>query len=148
MGVAAVVRLNNQTYDSSEFKERGIKHHELYFPDGTCPPKAVLAEFLSIAEKEPGALAVHCKAGLGRTGTLIGAFAIKHFHFNAADFIGWIRLCRPGSILGPQQFFLLEVEAMLKAEGESSPLWVEVKQRLSEEEVASQLKVGGCLCRA
>jgi hypothetical protein len=37
---------------------------------------------------------------------------------------------------------------MLKAEGESSPLWVEVKQRLSEEEVASQLKVGGCLCRA
>ncbi len=39
MGVSAVVRLNNQTYDSNEFKERGIRHHDLYFADGTCPSK-------------------------------------------------------------------------------------------------------------
>jgi cell division cycle 14 len=110
MGVTTVVRLNNQTYDSSEFKKGGIRHYELYFTDGTCPPKNILLEFLSIAEKEPGAIAVHCKAGLGRTGTLIACYAIKHYHFNAADFIGWIRLCRPGSVLGPQQFFLLESE--------------------------------------
>lgn len=107
MGVDSIVRLNNKTYDENEFKERGVKHFELYFPDGTCPPKAILSEFLSIAEKEPRAIAVHCKAGLGRTGTLIAAYAIKHYHFHAPDFIGWIRLCRPGSILGPQQYFLL-----------------------------------------
>jgi cell division cycle 14 len=69
-----------------------------------------LQKFLQIAEEEPGAIAIHCKAGLGRTGTLIASYAIKHFHFNAADFIGWIRICRPGSILGPQQYFLLEME--------------------------------------
>jgi len=51
---------------------------------------------------------VHCKAGLGRTGSLIAAYAIKHYHFPAADFIGWIRICRPGSVLGPQQFYLIE----------------------------------------
>ena len=120
MGVANIVRLNNQTYSASEFTERGVRHHELYFPDGTVPPKAVVSDFLALAEKEPGPIAVHCKAGLGRTGTLIACYAIKHYHFNAADFIGWIRICRPGSILGPQQFYLLEAEEGLKAEGVKS----------------------------
>ena len=77
-------------------------------------------------------MAVHCKAGLGRTGTLIACYAIKHYHFNAADFIGLIRLCRPGSVLGPQQYFLLEMEESLKQQGDGSPLWKSVKESLSE----------------
>ena len=56
-------------------------------------------------------MAIHCKAGLGRTGTLIGLYAMKHFKFPAAAFIGWIRIARPGSILGPQQHYLIEKEA-------------------------------------
>jgi cell division cycle 14 len=113
----------------------------MFFTDGTCPPKEIVERFLELAEHEPGALAVHCKAGLGRTGTLIACYAIKHYHFNAADFIGWIRLCRPGSILGPQQYFLLEMEESLKMQGELSPLWKSVRETLSETEVIRQLKV-------
>ena len=64
-------------------------------------------KFLELAEKEKGAIAIHCKAGLGRTGTLIGCYALKHYYFPAADFIGWIRIARPGSILGPQQDYLI-----------------------------------------
>mgnify|MGYP001463592347 CR=1 FL=1 len=55
-------------------------------------------------------MAIHCKAGLGRTGTLIGLYAMKHFKFPAAAFIGWIRIARPGSILGPQQQYLLNMD--------------------------------------
>jgi Dual specificity phosphatase, catalytic domain len=68
---------------------------------------------MRISEQEKGALAVHCKAGLGRTGTLIGCYAMKHFKFPAAAFIGWIRIARPGSILGPQQYYLLEKEEQM-----------------------------------
>ena len=47
-------------------------------------------------------------AGLGRTGTLIACYVMKHYRFTHAEIIAWIRICRPGSIIGPQQHFLEE----------------------------------------
>ena len=35
---------------------------------------------------------------------------MKHYQINAEAFIGWIRIARPGSVLGPQQFYLPQVE--------------------------------------
>ena len=52
-------------------------------------------------------------AGLGRTGTLIGCYIMKHHKFTAAEAIAWIRICRPGSVIGPQQHFLEELVAVI-----------------------------------
>jgi len=33
---------------------------------------------------------------------------MKHYCLSAAEAIAWIRICRPGSIIGPQQNFVEE----------------------------------------
>lgn len=43
---------------------------------------------------------------------------MKHFGFNAAETIGYLRLCRPGSVIGPQQNFLHDMEKRMWKEGE------------------------------
>ena len=57
------------------------------------------------------------QAGLGRTGTCIGCYAMKHYGFTAAEVIGWMRVSRPGSVIGQQQQFLEEMQAPMHAEG-------------------------------
>jgi len=40
---------------------------------------------------------------------------MKNYKIPAQAMIGWIRVCRPGSVLGPQQHFLIEKEAIMHA---------------------------------
>lgn len=117
LNVGLVVRLNQKQYDRNRFIENGIRHVDLYFKDGSCPSQDIISKFLHIAEREPSAVGIHCKAGLGRTGTLIGLYLMKHHKFPARAFIGWSRLCRPGCILGPQQQFLVSMEGSMFQEG-------------------------------
>jgi cell division cycle 14 len=119
-GIRLVVRLNKKQYDRKLFINGGIKHVDLYFSDGSCPSPEIVNKFLCITENEPGAVAVHCTAGLGRSGTLIGLYAMKHYRFPARAFIGWCRTCRPGSILGRQQQFLLDMEKDMFQAGEAA----------------------------
>ncbi len=107
MGVSAVVRLNEPTtYNPEPFRRYGLRHYDLYFDDCTVPSPSVIARFMDIADSEPGMVAVHCKAGLGRTGTLIGLWVMKNHRLKAKECIAWLRLVRPGMVLGPQQHFL------------------------------------------
>jgi len=104
--VSRVVRLNEEKYDKKYFLENGIEHNDLFFIDGSTPPDNIVHRWMELCDlhfsrPDCGAIAVHCKAGLGRTGTLIGLWAMKHYQIPAEAFIGWIRIARPGSILGP-----------------------------------------------
>lgn len=104
--VTTIIRLNKKVYDASSFTDAGFIHKDLFFMDGSTPTDSIMHQFLKIAENANGAVAVHCKAGLGRTGSLIGCYIMKHYHLTAHETIAWIRICRPGSVIGHQQQWL------------------------------------------
>lgn len=92
--ITNIVRLNKKLYDGQRFVRGGFAHDDLFYPDGTTPDDNILQKFLKICEGAEGAIAVHCKAGLGRTGSLIGAYVMKHWGWTALEIIGWLRICR------------------------------------------------------
>ena len=111
LGVTCVVRLNEpDTYDKREFEEAGIRHYDLYFDDCTIPSVAVIQRFLGICDREER-VAVHCRAGLGRTGTLIALWMMKYTGFTADEAVAWLRIVRPGSVIGSQHEYLRRCEA-------------------------------------
>ncbi|XP_067935264.1 dual specificity protein phosphatase CDC14A-like [Watersipora subatra] len=129
--VSTIIRLNKKIYDATRFVDSGFDHRDLFFVDGSIPSESIVQLFLTISENAKGAVAIHCKAGLGRTGTLIALYMMKHYKFTAAECIAWIRICRPGSVIGPQQNFL---------EAKQMQCWTEGKAyRLNQLQQARQL---------
>src|SRR3984885_7282000 len=108
--IGLVIRLNSELYSPSYFTALGIHHMDMIFEDGTCPPLPMVRKFIRLAHemitvKNKG-IAVHCKAGLGRTGCLIGAYLIYRYGFTANEIIAFMRFMRPGVGVGPQQHWL------------------------------------------
>ncbi|KAL2264402.1 hypothetical protein VTK26DRAFT_4870 [Humicola hyalothermophila] len=108
--IGLVVRLNSVLYNASYFEALGIQHVDMIFEDGTCPPMSMVRKFVRMAHEmitvKKKAIAVHCKAGLGRTGCLIGAYLIYRHGFTANEIISYMRFMRPGMVVGPQQHWL------------------------------------------
>ena len=50
----------------------------------------VLSIEISKSNKFPSTV-IYIAAGLGRTGTLIACYMMKHYKFTAAECVGWIR---------------------------------------------------------
>jgi len=108
--VGLVVRLNDHLYSPTFFTANGIQHLDMIFDDGTCPTMQMVRKFIKISHDmitvKKKAIGVHCKAGLGRTGCLIGAYLIYRHGFTANEVIAYMRFMRPGMVVGPQQHWL------------------------------------------
>ena len=127
--IGLVVRLNSELYCPTYFTALGIQHIDMIFEDGTCPPLSLVRKFIRLAHEQISqkkGIAVHCKAGLGRTGCLIGAYLIYRYGFTANEMIAFMRFMRPGMVVGPQQHWLH------LNQGQFREWWIEdqVKQKL------------------
>ena len=101
LGAVAVLRCNAPAYDRRGFEAAGIAVVDLGCEDGAAPPVDAVAKFLAVVERLPAAVAVHCRSGRGRSGTLVALYLMKHHGFSAREAIAWLRIVRPGWCVRP-----------------------------------------------
>jgi len=105
VGIEQIVRLNFRAECQQELScpeslhNIGTKVLHYEFEDGNVPEKKLLRSFLKHCDDaDRHCMAVHCKAGLGRTGIMVGAYAVERHKIDGKAFHGWVRLCRPGCV--------------------------------------------------
>lgn len=84
----------------------GIQYMHVPTPDMTAPNHERLdatADFIASQIDKGHPVAVHCAAGLGRAGTVLACYLIKHEGYTAERAIREIRGKRPGSIQSAEQ---------------------------------------------
>ena len=141
--VRTVIRLNSPRYRKESFESRGIRVIDLIFPDGSCPSPDISNSFateIDNGDQDNYAIAVHCKAGLGRTGTLIGMVLMTR-GFTAPEAIGYLRIMRPGSVVGWQQNFMLEKELQCRRHELAVPKRMMVTNRKLKENTDSKKQI-------
>lgn len=57
---------------------------------------------------------------------------MKHYRMPAPAFIAWIRICRPGSVLGPQQQFLCLMQDIMYGEGKGSKIYESLSDQVKK----------------
>lgn len=109
--INTIFRFNDKIYEESVFKENGLFFFDLFFEDGQAPTPEVVTRFKDCIKKSKKGFGFHCKAGLGRTGTMIVIYMCEQFDITVREAVAWVKICRPGSINRVQYEFLLTYEA-------------------------------------
>jgi atypical dual specificity phosphatase len=109
-GVRAVVSLLNLPNDAPVYESAGFKFLCLPVPDGHAPTLEQADEFVRFVAEQRAAqrpVAVHCEAGLGRTGTLLATYLIRQGE-SAAGAIEKVRAAEGSAVETPRQIYFLE----------------------------------------
>ena len=104
-GVRAVIRMEERTIPADTGGYVDII--DLYVPVRDFTPPAqeqidTMIEFIDQRLEEERPVVVSCYAGIGRTGTVLGCYLVKH-GAEPTEAINEVRRLRPGSIQTPEQ---------------------------------------------
>jgi atypical dual specificity phosphatase len=109
-GIRAVVSLLNIPNDRAVFESAGFSFLCLPVPDGGAPTIEQAGEFVRFVEEQRNAqrpVAVHCEAGVGRTGTMLAVYLISQGD-TAETAIRRVREVEKRAVETAQQIFFLE----------------------------------------
>lgn len=103
-GVKSIITMTEESLPQSwtrDVKYLHVPTQDLSAPDMEQIDKAVEFIHERIQNEEP--VMVHCAAGIGRTGTILACYLVKHQKLSAKDAIAQVRKKRPGSIQSESQ---------------------------------------------
>lgn len=99
-GVTVLVNLHTRRHDLAALAPYGITEIHLPVRDFLAPTPGQLDAGVAVIVRAATAntrVAVHCRAGLGRTGTLVSCYLV-HQGRTADEAIALLRTLRPGSV--------------------------------------------------
>ncbi|XP_045137368.1 protein tyrosine phosphatase domain-containing protein 1-like [Portunus trituberculatus] len=98
------------SYDPSVFMENGIFYYNFALRDYGAPSQSCILDMVKVMAfaATEGKVAVHCHAGLGRTGVLIACYLVYALRVRANDAIRYVRLKRPGAVQTTSQIMVVQ----------------------------------------
>lgn len=112
-GISVVVNLHERAHDPARLASLGLTEIHLPVPDFTAPMADQLARGVHAINRalvDGKRVAVHCAAGLGRTGTLLACYLVST-GLEPKTAIARIRVVRPGSVETAEQQAAIEAFA-------------------------------------
>jgi atypical dual specificity phosphatase len=104
-GVTTVINLDEQPHTAAALSRAGLTQVHLPVVDFSAPGAAQLDAGVAAIEQaiaDGGAALVHCRYGVGRTGTLVACWYVSQ-GLDPRDAIARVRELRPGSVETPGQ---------------------------------------------